>query len=542
MAMRIQAAGLALDLLLTGGRVLDGAGNPWFVADVGIRGDRIAFVGNAAVEGVTAELTLDVGGRLVAPGFIDMHSHARFDDDRTRAALNLLAQGITTGVAGVDGDGEAIARTLGAWEKGGMGINMAMLVGHNAARRSVMGLAARAPTPGELEQMRLFVRTGLEEGALGLSTGLFYVPGSFSRLEEVVELARVAGEYGVYYDSHVRDEGVAHSAYGWLNSIRELVEIGERARLPVHVAHIHPLGPDNFGLAQEAVSLIEQARARGVEVTADNHPYLASSTTLLAVVPPWAQAGGVEALRRRLADPELSERLQVEVEELIRRRGGPASLVLTSSGGGLDLEGKSLADLAAKWSCRPYEAVSRILSRTLPEVVSHNQVLEDVETLTRQDWMMTCTDGDNPVFGEGRPHPRSYGAFPQKLRVFVRERGTISLPFAVRGMTSLAARRLGLRQRGLVQEGYYADLVVFDPDRFTDRATYLEPHRHAEGVAHLVVNGKLAIRDGQPTGALAGVALRRGAAPSAAPAGARAASTLPPSARCSTFRLDSDGS
>lgn len=500
-----------LDLLLLNGRVLDGAGNPWVVADVGIAGDRIAFVGHARDAGVRARDTVDLSGLWVAPGFIDMHSHAELEEEWGKDALPFLYQGITTAVLGVDGGGSNNLREIFAgYLARGIGINALHYVGHGAARAAVMGMEDRAPTPEELEAMKAYVRRGMEEGAFGLSTGLFYTPGSFASTDEVVALASVAAEYGGIYDTHDRDLGAAYPGIGFLNSMKEAIEIGERSGARVIFSHLNPQGRHNYGRAPEAAKLIDEARARGVNVMAAQHPYTATQSNLAAyAIPRWAGAGGRQAMLRRFQDPEVASRLDRETMEMLAIRGGAEKILLVDPRE--ELNGKTLAQVAAEWGLPVPQTVRRILAGGNAAVMNLDLYdIENTKFLATREWMMTCTDGRTPPPGAEIVHPRPYGAFTRKLRLFVLEDSIISLPFAIRSMTSLAATFLGLPDRGLIRPGFYADIAVLDLTRLRDRATYEQPHQYSAGTVHVLVNGRFAIRDGKPTGVLAGRPILRG--------------------------------
>lgn len=504
--------GSDLDLLLRNGRVLDGAGNPWIRRDIGIRGDRIVFVGNADVERVTARETLDVTGLLVTPGLWDVHSHADLDSEHGRKALPQLYQGITTIILGVDGAGtSAIVETFRGYEANGIAVNAIHYVGHGAARAAVLGHEDRQPSEEEMERMRAFVARGMEEGAAGLSTGLYYSPGAFAATEEVVDLAKVAARFGGIYDTHDRDLGVAYKGIGYLSSIQEGIEIGEHAGLPVIFSHFNAQGPHNYGRAPEGARLVDEARRRGVNVMPGQHVYTASGCSLVAcALPRWVAAGGAGEMRRRLRDPGLRERIAREISEMVELVGGAEKLVFTEPSP--ELVGRTLGAVARDWKLSIPEAVMRILAESSGRVL--NLDIYDpgnTDFLARQEWMMTCTDGGTPPFGEGAVHPRTYGAFTRKLRDFAIDRGVITLPFAIRGMTSLPAAFFGMSDRGGIAEGAYADLAVLDLERIHDRASYENPHQYAEGTVHVVVNGRLAFQNGSPTGVLAGRPLPRGA-------------------------------
>jgi N-acyl-D-amino-acid deacylase len=500
-----------LDLLLVNGRVLDGAGNPWFFQDVGVTGDRITFVGDAALEGRAARDTLDVEGLLVTPGFWDVHSHAGPDSPSGRAALPQLTQGITTVVIGVDGRGpNNITEIFTGYADSGIAVNVIRFVGHASARSAVLGLEDRAPSSEELDRMKAYIERGMQEGAAGLSTGLYYTPGTFATTDEVVELAKVAARYGGSYDTHDRDLGVAYKGVGYLGSIREGIEIAERAGLPAIFSHFNAQGPANYGRAQEGARLIEEARARGVNVMAGQHVYDASGCSLVAcTLPRWAAEGGEDSMKARLADPDIRRRLRPEIAELVQMVGGATKLRFTDRRP--ELFGRTLAQVAAARGKPVVETILEILATGGNGSVINHDIYDPNNTdhLAQQDWMMTCTDGGTPVFGEGIVHPRTYGAFPRKLREFVYNRPIIRLPFAVRGMTSLAANFYQHPDRGLIREGFYADITILDESRIRDRATYENPHQYSEGIVHVIVNGRVALRDGQATGVLAGRPLPR---------------------------------
>src|SRR5688500_737660 len=402
----------SFDLVILNGRLLDGTGNPWRRADVGIRDGRIAAVGN--LDGAKSARTIDAAGRLVTPGFIDVHSHAveALTRDALRDARALLAQGVTTIVGNPDGGGPIdLAAQRASLERGGTGVNIALLIGHGSVRSGVMGQADRAPTAAELARMEDIVRRAAADGAFGLSSGLFYAPGSFAKLDEVVALARAAG--GVYA-SHIRDE--ANYSIGVMAAVQEVIDVAERARVRGIVTHVKALGPDNWGLGAAIATRIDLARARGVDVLADQYPYAASSTSLsAALVPRWAQAGGNEAFRQRLSDAATRAKIVDEMRENIRRRGGAPSLVIASHRADHALEGQSLDQIAEARRMAPELAALAIVEAGGASIVSFNMSEEDITALMRKPWMMTSSDGGLSLPAEGRPHPRNNGAFTRKL-------------------------------------------------------------------------------------------------------------------------------
>ena len=496
------------DILITNGRVLDGSGNPWFAADIAISADRIVAVGR--LEGATATRVIDAKGLVVAPGFIDVHSHAAAGlQGALHTAAPLLSQGITTVFINPDGDGPTdLASQRKALEAKGIGVNVAQFVPHGSIRQAVLGMADRAPNADELAKMAALVRTGMEAGGLGLSSGLDYAPGSYATTEEVIALAKVASEFGGVYSSHIRDE--ADYSIGVVASVQEVIRIAEEAHLPGVVSHMKALGPAQWGLATELTARIEQARARGVQVYADQYPYDASGTGLsAALVPRWAQVDGREEFARRLAGAD-RERIKRAIDENLTRRGGPDTLVISDYAPNHALEGKSLATIAAERAVTPVDLVVALLEKGDGGLVSFNMSERDIAHIMRQPWTMTCTDGDLTAPGQGKPHPRGYGAFARKLAVYVRDRGVMGLADAVRSMTSLPAQVFGLMDRGVIRRGARADVVIFDPAGIRDAATYDSPQQLAEGVRDVLVNGVVTIDDGRPTGATPGRALRPG--------------------------------
>lgn len=495
---------LAADLLLTGGRVLDGAGNPWIPADVAIQGDRIVFVGNARAGGVEARETLDVSGLLLTPGFWDVHSHADLETSEGKRALPLLYQGVTTVVLGADGLGtNDLGAIYAGYERDGIAVNTLRYVGHGPARTAAMGASFdRRASPDEIAVMKAYVERGMEEGAIGFSTGLAYNPGFYATTEEVVELNRVAARYGGVYDTHDRDMGASYGGIGFLASIEEAIEIAEKGGTPLIFSHLGALGRTAHGNLDEALSRIEKARARGMNVVAGHHVYTASASSFVAhALPRWV--GG--SVRSHLESKESWARLEREIPEVLEMRGGPGKIVITD--GPSELTGRSLAEIAAGWSVSVPAAVRRIVLENGERVGDMNVDIYDegdIRKLARKEWMMTCIDGIPPSSPESTTHPRLYGAFTRKLRWLAIEEGVVTLPFAIRGMTSLPAAFFSIPDRGLLKSGFVADIAVFREAELRDRATYEEPRRFSEGTVHVLVNGRFAFRDGRPTGVLAG--------------------------------------
>lgn len=487
----------SFDVLIRNGRVMDGTGNPWMRADVGIRGGRIAAVGRLGR--AQAPITIDAADRLVTPGFIDVHTHAA--EGLVRPQLKqgqpLLAQGVTTIVANPDGGGPVdLAAQRVALEKGGLGPNVALLIGHGSVRSAVMGGANRAPTADELDRMRALVRRGMEQGAFGLSSGLFYTPGSYAKTEEVIELAKVAGESGGLYTSHIRDE--ADYDIGVVASVQEVIRIAEEAHVIGIVTHMKALGPDNWGLSFALTRKIDDARARGVEVFADQYAYEASSTSLRAALLP----GGVALAPA--GDVAKQKEVEAIARENLRRRGGAQAIQIAFYSPDSSLEGRTLAQIAESRGADPVRTALDLLARGNASIVSFNMSEQDIEHIMRQPYTMTSSDGGLVLPTEGRPHPRDYGAFARKLARYVRDRQTISLESAIRSMTSLPAMVFGMADRGAIREGAAADIAIFDPAKIRDRATYTDPHQLAEGMSYVLVNGVVVIDNGRFTEARPG--------------------------------------
>ena len=501
----------SVDTLIVDGLVFDGAGGPPVEADIGVRDGHIAFIGDADEAGVVGDLTIDASDQWVTPGFIDMHSHAELDLDYGRDAAPYLHQGITTVVLGVDGDGEPdIDRQLKRWEQNGIGVNGLLYVGHGAVRAAVMGRDNRAPTEEELDTMSALVRQAMEEGAFGLSSGLFYVPGAYATTEEVIALAQVAAEFpGAIYDTHDRDLGAVYQGVGYDASVLEGIRIGEASGTRAIFSHYNPQGAANRGRGDDAARYINDARDRGVDVWAAQHPYNATQSSLRAyVIPTWAAAGGDAAMVERFDEAVDRERIVVAMNEMLRIRGGADKIFLADERPGLN--GKTLAQYAREAELGVEDAAFTIL-RGGNATVMNLELYDDANTrrLAMEPWMMTCTDGRTPHPDQTIAHPRTFGAFPMKFRRYVTEEAVLTPEVAIRGFSGLAADFLRLPDRGYLRTGQVADLVVIDPESYRDRATYEAPQQLAEGVRHVLLGGRFAIRDGELTGVLAGQALRR---------------------------------
>jgi N-acyl-D-amino-acid deacylase len=492
-----------IDILIVNGRVFLGDRFATAPADVAITDGKIVAVGKIDLQGRPA-VTIDATGHVVAPGFIDVHSHAL--EALTRAELRdghpLLAQGVTTVVGNPDGGGPVnLAQQRATLESnGGTGVNVALLIGHGSVRSAVIGGADRAPTDDELAKMKALVKQGVADGAFGLSSGLFYTPGRFAKTEEVIALAREAG--GVY-TSHIRDEGNYDA--GVVASVNEVIRIAEEAKVIGIVSHMKALGPDSWGQSKTLIANIEAARRRGVAVWADQYPYEASSTSLGAAVLPGVSTA---AVREQLADPAAAVKLLAFAKENIRRRGGGHSIQIASTRDAT-MNGKRLDDIAKSRGFSDEKMAVDIILAGGASIVSFNMNEDDIRAIMRQTWTMTSSDGGLSLPGAGVPHPRNNGAFARKLGVYVRERKVVTLEQAIRSMTSLPAQVFGFTDRGVIRAGAFADIAIFDPAKVIDRATYDQPHQLAAGMTWVIVNGKLAWKDAKVAPERAGRVLRK---------------------------------
>lgn len=511
--------GQTSDLVISGGTIYDGSSTTPVVGDVAVSGDKIVYVGPSADNPFKGKRVIDAKGMIVAPGFIDPHTHAdeflTATDATKRLDLPWMMQGVTTIFTGVDGHGQPggkvdVAGLFNGIEQNKFGQNVVTYVGFGAIRTAVIGRDDRAPTPDELTRMKEMVVRGMCEGAMGLSAGLFYAPQSFSKTDEVIELAKEAASRGGIYDTHQRDE----SSYtiGVVNSTKEAIEIGRQAKMPVHFAHFKALGVDVHGEAPELIATVEAARKEGLDVTADQYPWEASGSGLSAsLLPRWAVDGGREAMLKRFADPVQLTKIKAEMRDNLRRRGGPQSLLLTDKGA--PWTGKRLGEIAGEWNVDPVEAAIRIMrdNENAGSVVSFNMDEGDIKLLMQQPWVMTSSDGSDG-------HPRMYATYPQKYAKYVLKEKTITLADFINSSTGRTADTFKLDKRGHLRDGYYADIVVFDRDAYRPKADYLHPEELTVGVRTLLVNGQVSVDNGKPSGVAAGRGLRHVPTPGTCPA------------------------
>ncbi len=497
------------DIIIEHGRVIDGTGSPWYIADIGIRGDRIEAVGPLA--GAPAKRRVDAKGLVVSPGFIDVHSHAARWLDENPLLESHVRQGITSVLEGPDGGGPVpVKGFLDKLATQRPSINFGIYSGHNAIRSKVMGTVNRRATSAELDAMKALAKQDMLDGAFGLATGLFYVPGNYAPTEEVIEIAKVVAPFGGMHISHMRDE-----AAKIIDSVKETIRIGEEGGLPTQVSHHKIIGKGNWGASTETLRLVAEARARGVDVTIDQYPYTASHTGTAAIFPQWSLEGGAKSLGERLAAPDARAKIKAEIERRIeedRGAGDPANVQFSRCEFDPSLNGKTLAD-ATKARKLPVtipnaaEVMMEIQAKGGCSAIYHAINEKDVARIMQAPWTMIASDGEAPVFGKAAPHPRAYGTFPRVLGRYVREQHVLTLEDAVRRMTGLPAARLKLTDRGLLRPGMKADVVAFDPNTVIDKSEFTNPHQYSVGMSLMIVNGEPVMLDGKLTGARPGHAL-----------------------------------
>jgi N-acyl-D-amino-acid deacylase len=496
------------DVLIRNARVIDGTGNPWFRADVGIKDGKIAAIGR--LDGPAAK-TIDAGGRVLAPGFIDVHTHVEDGIEKVPRADNFLLDGVTSVITGnCGGSNLNLAEWFAKLDTLGIGINVGSLIGHNTVRAEVMGTANRAATPEEIQRMQALIEKAMEEGAVGFSTGLIYIPGTYASTEEVVALAKAAGKHGGTYASHMRDEG-EHV----LEAITEAVTVGREAGMPVELSHFKIDNRRLWGMSDMSLALVERFRRGGVDVVVDQYPYDHSSTNLGITLPSWALADGREKIRERLEDKPTREKIASEMEQTLRGLGQDdySYVTLASFAPNKEYEGKTIAEINGLKG-RPantraqIDTIFDIVLDGGAQAVYHSMGDKDLERILRYPNTAIASDGGVREFGSGVPHPRSYGTNARVLAEYTVQRGVLTLEDAIRRMTSLPARTFHLSDRGAIREGAAADLVLFDPARVQDKATYERPHQYSEGFDYVIVNGKIAVENGKITDQRGGVVLR----------------------------------
>ncbi len=495
------------DHVIKNGKIVDGTGNPWYYADIAIKGDRIVKIG--MIGDVEAENVIDAEGKIVCPGFIDMHSHAERQMLRDPSVHNMITQGNTTIVGGNCGGSQLdIERFFASVEKKGSALNMGTLIGHNTIRRKVMGNAGREPTAEELEKMKEYVEKGMRDGALGFSTGLKYRPGVYSKTDEVIELAKVAAKYGGFYATHLRDEGLQ-----LFESMDEAIKIGEEAGIPVQMSHHKAAGADMWGQTINSLKKMEKARERGIDVTTDLHPYPATFTTAAILFPAWALEGSSEEIENRLSDPAIRKRvIDGIVNNIIHDRGGNdiRNVTLAVYSSDRSLEGLNLHEiLVKKGRGTTMEDAAELLIELLmsdggASCAYHCLSMNDIVRILQHPLSMYGSDAGNAFIGVGKVHPRHYGHFPRIIANHVRDRGDLTLEYAIKKMTSFPAAKAGIRNRGMISEGKFADIVIFDYDEIQDNATFMDPHNYCDGIDYVIVNGEIVVDHGKITDKLPG--------------------------------------
>ena len=499
------------DLIITNGLIYDGTTNEPQINDLGIIGDKIVKIGRLHDKKFIHKI--DASGHVVSPGFIDVHAHVE-DIMRSPVGESAIKQGITLVLGGPDGGGPSPMKDyLDTLSKHALGMNMAYLVGHNTIRKRVMQTDNRSPTPEELEEMKVMVKEAMDAGAFGISTGLKYVPGSFSNVAEVIELAKVAATSKGIYTSHLREEGL-----GLLEAVEEAIMIGRAADIPIVLTHHKAIGKPMWGASVKTLAMVDSARAIGLDIMMDQYPYTASSTGISVLIPNWARAGGQEAFKKRLEDPATRAQIVDDIMFNIEFDRGGAQLDVVQFAfvsWKPDLNGKTLKDWAIERELSPTfkngaELVIEAQLNGGASCIFHAIHEDDVKRIMQHPMTMVASDGRLAYIGEGHPHPRAYGTFPRVLGYYVRELGVLDLQSALRKMTSIPAERLGLTDRGYLKEGMKADITIFNPETVIDKSTFVDPHHYPEGIEYVIVNGQVTIQEGVLTEKRGGRVLRKG--------------------------------
>jgi len=492
------------DIVIVNGLVIDGSGNPWFRADLGLRGRKIVAIKDR-IEPQKGRKVIEAAGLIVTPGFIDIHTHADGGILKIPGCENYISQGVTTLVGGNCGGHEfPLSKLFEEIKKQGISCNFASLAGHNTIREKVMGMKMGEPTADEMGRMKELLRQEMKAGALGLSTGLAYLPGTYSKTEELVELASVVAEFGGFYASHLRNQGKRIT-----QAIEEAITIGEKNHLPVEISHIKLADEDVWNQLGMITRPVEEARARGVEVTLDQYPYTATSSGFTSSFPQNVFEGGQEKFLERLKDPEIYARVKQAIihNRLTSKRGinKLETIYIARSRRFPDYEGKNLKDILEMLE-KPAtvengaDLIIDIVKEGDASAIFFQMDEKDVEALMKLPYVMIGSDGSLQVMGQGSPHPRSYGTFPRVLGEYVRNRGVITLEEAIRKMTSLPAQTMRIKDRGLLQEGLYADITIFNPKEIKDLAAFSNPHQSSQGLVYVLVNGQEVIDGGKITG------------------------------------------
>jgi N-acyl-D-amino-acid deacylase len=488
------------DILIKNGRIIDGTGNSWFYGDVAIRKGKILAIGN--LDPIKAKDVIDAKHMIIAPGFIDVHTHIESDEKKTPTADNFIHDGVTTVITGNCGSSNVdIQKYFKFLDSLKVSVNVATFIGHNDVREAVMGTANREPTPNELVKMEGLVEKAMKDGAVGFSTGLIYIPGTYARTDEVISLAKVASKYHGIYTSHIRSE-----SQHVFEAIEEALNVGKQANMPVQISHFK-IGKPYWGQSDKTLNMVRKAREEGMEVTIDQYPYTASSTTLNSIIPSWVLENGRDSLIFRLNDPIIHKKI---VEEMIgdmdkRQRANFDYAVVSNFRADTTYNGKNISEinlLSGRNSsiADEIETILELTKRGGASMVFHSMDEADVENIMKYPFTMIASDSGIREFGVEVPHPRGYGSNARVLGKYVREKKVIGLEDAIRRMTSLPAQKFGFRNRGLLREGMAADIIIFDPETVNDESTYEKPHAYSTGIQYVIVNGKTTLKQMQHTG------------------------------------------
>lgn len=498
------------DMVLRDGKIIDGSGNPWYYGDVAVANGKIVAIGK--IDDTDAKKILNVSGLIIAPGFIDVHTHIEGNDLKVPTAGNFIGDGVTSVVTGNCGSSNTdIVRYFYQLDSVKTSINIATLIGHNSVRRAIMGDSKRDPTRDEQTRMEELVAKAMKEGAVGFSTGLIYVPGTYSKTPEVIGLAKAAARYGGVYASHIRNE-----ADDVTTAIEEAIDIGRQAKMPVEISHFKVTYKPNWGRSNAIIEQVEKARQEGIDVTVDQYPYIASSTSLNTLLPTWAFSGGNDSLLIRLKDPATRKKIKKEMVASLKAKQLKRYTYAVVARHAADtlLNGKTISEINLLKGRKgngseEAETIMDLMAKGGAQMVYFSINEDDLRNIMKYPFNMFASDAGIIRYGSGVPHPRGYGTNARVLGVYVREGKVIRLEEAIRRMTSLPAQKFGLQDRGLIREGMAADIVVFDEKTVSDNSTFSQPHAYSTGFRYVVVNGELAIDDGKSTGLRSGVVLRR---------------------------------
>ena len=491
------------DILIINGTVYNGIDNEPTFNSIAVKDDKIIYIGDETKVEIKASKIIDASGLIVSPGFIDPHTHAdrELKDPETSHNLPFMMQGITTVVVGNDGDSfYPTDKYQEQYKKHGIGTNAVQLIGHHEIINAVIGKSDIDPTQDQIAEMQALMQKEMDAGAFGMSTGLYYAPGSYTSTEEVIALVKIVSKNNGIYDTHLRDE--SSNTVGLIASVQEAIEIGRQAKLPIHISHIKCLGVDVWHQSDSVIKIIEDARKEGIEVTANQYPYDASGTSLnAAVAPRWAESGGKDSLLYRASQSKFKAQIFKETKENIRRRGGASKLLVVKCNDSTYL-GKTLQQISEFLNIPPEEAVYPVLETGYVRVASFNMNTDDIHNFMKQDWVVTGSDGNTG-------HPRKYGTFPRKYHKYVKQDSIIDLPTFINGSTSKTASIFRIPKRGQLKKGYYADIIMFNPETFRDKADYEDAFQYSEGLMYSIINGKLSVNNSEFTGELNGRVLKK---------------------------------